>query len=159
MPVGFKHISAKLEEADALIGGESSGGLTIRGHICGKDGIFASALLVEMICVTGKKLSEILEEIYSTYGKREMYETDYSFSNEKKAELQNLLFEEKRVPELGVPVARVSYMDGLKIYFENDGWIIARFSETEPLIRIFCEMEKLDDAKRICNTIRDFLGL
>ncbi|MBE7062814.1 MAG: phosphoglucomutase/phosphomannomutase family protein [Ruminococcaceae bacterium] len=159
VPVGFKHISAKMEESDALIGGESSGGLTIRGHIKGKDGIFASALLVEMICVTGKKLSEILEEIYVNYGKREMFETDYSFSNEKKAELQKMLFEEKKLPELGVKVARVSYMDGLKIYFENDGWIIARFSGTEPLIRIFCEMGNMEEAQRICLAMRDFLGL
>ncbi|NMT17908.1 phosphoglucomutase/phosphomannomutase family protein, partial [Vibrio parahaemolyticus] len=53
VPVGFKHISSKMEADDSLIGGESSGGLTIRGHIKGKDGVFASSLLVEMISVTG----------------------------------------------------------------------------------------------------------
>ena len=68
VPVGFKHISSKMEETDALIGGESSGGLTIRGHIKGKDGIFAAALLVEMMCVTGKGLSDIMEEIYEKFG-------------------------------------------------------------------------------------------
>ncbi len=159
VPVGFKHISAKMEESDALIGGESSGGLTIRGHIRGKDGIFASALLVELICKTGKKLSEVLDEIYALYGKREMHETDFSFSAKKKEELQKKLFEEKALPELGVPVAKVSYMDGLKIYFENDGWIIARFSGTEPLIRIFCEMETEEKAAEICDKMRVFLGL
>ena len=54
VPVGFKHISAKMNEVDAVIGGESSGGLTVRGHIKGKDGVYAAALLVEMIAVTGK---------------------------------------------------------------------------------------------------------
>ncbi len=54
VPVGFKHISSQMEADDSLIGGESSGGLTIRGHIKGKDGVFASSLLVEMISVTGK---------------------------------------------------------------------------------------------------------
>ena len=49
VPVGFKHISAKMQETDAIIGGESSGGLTVKGHIHGKDGIYAAALLVEMI--------------------------------------------------------------------------------------------------------------
>ena len=57
VPVGFKHISAKMNAVDAILGGESSGGLTVRGHINGKDGIYAAALLVEMIAVTGKKLS------------------------------------------------------------------------------------------------------
>ena len=59
VPVGFKHISAKMQETDAIIGGESSGGLTVKGHIHGKDGIYAAALLVEMIAVSGKRLSEI----------------------------------------------------------------------------------------------------
>lgn len=159
VPVGFKHISAKMEEVDALIGGESSGGLTIRGHIRGKDGIFASALLVEMVCVTGKKLSEILEEIYSEYGRRAMFETDYSLTEEKKEEIHKLLFVEKAVPDLGVLIDRVSYKDGLKLYFETDGWIIARFSGTEPRIRIFCEMDSEKEAERVCLAMRDFLGL
>ena len=59
VPVGFKHISAKMQETDAIIGGESSGGLTVKGHIHGKDGIYAAALLVEMIAVSGKRLSEM----------------------------------------------------------------------------------------------------
>lgn len=159
VPVGFKHISSKMEEVDALIGGESSGGLTIRGHIKGKDGIFASALLVELVCKTGKKLSELLKEIYETYGMCEMHETDYKFSAEKKAELMKLLFEDKKIPEYDVEIDKVSYMDGLKIYFKNGGWIIARFSGTEPLIRIFCEMENIEKAKECCEIMRKFLGL
>ena len=63
VPVGFKHISAKMQETDAIIGGESSGGLTVKGHIHGKDGIYAAALLVEMIAVSGKRLSEIAADI------------------------------------------------------------------------------------------------
>ena len=159
VPVGFKHISSKMEETDALIGGESSGGLTIRGHIKGKDGIFASTLLVELISKTGKKLSELLDEIYSIYGKCEMCETDFKFSAEKKEELKKLLFEEKKIPEYEYEIDRVSYMDGLKIYFKNGGWIIARFSGTEPLIRIFCEMEDMETAKKCCDKMREFLGL
>ena len=148
-----------MEETDALIGGESSGGLTIRGHIKGKDGIFASTLLEQKISKTGKKLSELLDEIYSIYGKCEMCETDFKFSAEKKEELKKLLFEEKKIPEYEYEIDRVSYMDGLKIYFKNGGWIIARFSGTEPLIRIFCEMEDMETAKKCCDKMREFLGL
>lgn len=68
VPVGFKYISSRMQETNALIGGESSGGLTVRGHINGKDGIYAAALLVEMIAVTGKKLSEIIRDIRQEYG-------------------------------------------------------------------------------------------
>ena len=64
-PVGFKHIVSGMLDHNALLGGESSGGLTIRGHILGKDGIFASALVVEMLARTGQKISELLERVYA----------------------------------------------------------------------------------------------
>ena len=68
VPVGFKYISAMMQEKDAVIGGESSGGLTVRGHIHGKDGVYAASLLVEMVAVTGKKLSELLREVKELSG-------------------------------------------------------------------------------------------
>nr|WP_307991344.1 phosphoglucomutase/phosphomannomutase family protein [uncultured Niameybacter sp.] len=159
VPVGFKHISAKMEETDAVIGGESSGGLTIRGHIKGKDGIFAAGLLVEMMCVTGKRLAEMLEEIHQEFGDFVMTESDCRFSEAKKAELVSLLFHEKKLPTFNIPVAKVSYEDGCKVYFENGGWIIARFSGTEPLIRVFAEMSTKEEAEAISKTMLNFLGL
>ena len=67
-------------ETNAVIGGESSGGLTVRGHIQGKDGIYAASLLVEMLAVTGQKLSEIYENIIGEYGRLFMAERDYRFT-------------------------------------------------------------------------------
>ena len=159
VPVGFKHISAKMNEVDATIGGESSGGLTVRGHINGKDGIYAAALLVEMIAVTGKKLSEIYKEIEEECGSIFMEERDYKFNQEKKEAMQKLLMEEKKLPELPFEIDRVSYLDGSKVYFRNGGWVIGRFSGTEPLIRVFCEMPELDMAKQVCDIYEEFLGL
>ncbi len=159
VPVGFKHISSKMDETDAVIGGESSGGLTIRGHIKGKDGIFAAGLLVEMICVTGKHLAQMLDEIHQEFGHYIMLECDKRFSLEKKKELIKLLFEDKKLPVFNFPVSRVSYEDGAKVYFENGGWIIARFSGTEPLIRIFTEMSTKDEAQQVSQEMLTFLGL
>ncbi|MDO4633479.1 MAG: phosphoglucomutase/phosphomannomutase family protein [Eubacteriales bacterium] len=159
VPVGFKHISAKMQETDALIGGESSGGLTVRGHINGKDGIYAASLLVEMIAVTKKRLSELAREIEETYGSTHMEEHSFRFTVARKQELQKILFEEKQLPEFPQEVAKVSYLDGVKVYFENGGWIIARFSGTEPLLRIFCEMSDEAQAIRNCNILEGFLDL
>ena len=72
VPVGFKYISAKLDEVDAILGGESSGGLTVRGHIFGKDSIYAAALFVEMMCATGKSPSEFWRELTGKYGEHVM---------------------------------------------------------------------------------------
>lgn len=159
VPVGFKHISAKMSETDALIGGESSGGLTVKGHIHGKDGVYAAALLVEMIAVTGKKLSEIYKDIEAECGSIYMEERDYKFSHEKKEAMLKLLMEEKKIPELPFEIDRVSYMDGCKVYFKNGGWVVARFSGTEPLLRIFCEMPKEEDAKTVSEIYEKFLEL
>ena len=159
VPVGFKHISAKMNEVDAVIGGESSGGLTVRGHIKGKDGVYAAALLVEMIAVTGKKLSDIYKDIEAECGSIFMEERDYKFNQEKKDAIFHVLMEEKQLPELPVEIDHVSYLDGSKIYFKNGGWVIARFSGTEPLLRIFCEMPALEEAKEICRIYEEFLGL
>ncbi|WP_375752639.1 phosphoglucomutase/phosphomannomutase family protein [Vibrio sp. HN007] len=159
VPVGFKHISSQMEADNSLIGGESSGGLTIRGHIKGKDGVFASSLLVEMISATGKKLSELLEEIYSKYGYAYTAEGDCTFKPSEKDSLYNKLYVEKLLPEFEYEIEKVSYADGLKVYFKNGGWVIARFSGTEPLLRIFAEMEDQPTAEGILNQMKSFLSL
>lgn len=159
VPVGFKHISSKMQETNALIGGESSGGLTVRGHINGKDGIYAASLLVEMVAVTGKRLSEIIRNIREEYGTLYMEEHDYSFMPERKAEIYQILMEDKLLPQIELPIEKVSYLDGCKIYFQNGGWIIARFSGTEPLLRIFCEMENREDIRKMVEKFETFLEL
>ena len=89
--MGFKYISAKMQETDAIIGGESSGGLTVKGHIHGKDGIYAASLLVEMMAVSGKKLSEIAEDIRKEYGEIHMEERAYRFTAEEKERIHKTL--------------------------------------------------------------------
>ena len=71
VPVGFKYISAAMDKYDLLLGGESSGGVKLRGHVNGKDGIFAALLCIEMIAKTGKTISELGEEINRRFGRTE----------------------------------------------------------------------------------------
>lgn len=158
VPVGFKHVSAAMQKYNAVIGGESSGGLTVRGHINGKDGIYAATLLVEMLSVTGRKLSELMQEIYATYGETFMAEYDWPFDQELKQSLQKKLLVEKQLPDFPVEVKGTSYMDGCKVLFEN-GWLIARFSGTEPRLRVFCEMPTRKEARQMAVIMADFLGL
>lgn len=159
VPVGFKHISSKMAESDAIIGGESSGGLTIKGHIEGKDGILAAGLLVEMISVTGNRLAAMLQEIEDEFGRFEMVEANLDYHPKEKERLLHTLYEEKRIPDFAIEVDRVSYMDGVKVYFKNGGWIIGRFSGTEPLIRIFAEQETEEEALALVKAMKDFLNL
>ena len=159
VPVGFKHISAKMAETDAVIGGESSGGLTVRGHISGKDGIYAATLLAEMLAVTGKHLSVLYEEITEQYGELHYREADFSLSPAGKAELQRKLFEEKILPEFGAEPGRVSREDGVKTYFRDGSWVICRFSGTEPLLRMAAEAEQAATAQAYIAAWQSLLGL
>ncbi|MDR0220819.1 MAG: phosphoglucomutase/phosphomannomutase family protein, partial [Lachnospiraceae bacterium] len=139
--------------------GESSGGLTVRGHIKGKDGVYAAMLLVEMIAVTGRPISQIYRDIEAEFGAIHMEERDYKFSKEKKAEIFETLMTRKELPELPFAIDHVSYIDGSKVYFADGGWVVARFSGTEPLLRIFCEMADGEDARTVCAAYEGFLGL
>ena len=145
VPVGFKHISGKMLETGAVIGGESSGGLTVRGHIQGKDGIYAASLLVEMIT--------------EQCGAFEMVERGYRFSQEEKERISRTLMEEKLLPDFGVEIKKVSYTDGCKVYFRGGGWAVCRFSGTEPLLRVFCEMDTVRRAVETALRMESFLNL
>ena len=158
VPVGFKHISAGMDAHDALIGGESSGGLTVRGHISGKDGLYAASLLVEMVSVTRKPLSVLLRELMDRFGALYMAEYDWAMTAKRKQEIHALLMQEKQLPDFGMEIRRISYLDGCKVYFE-EGWIIARFSGTEPRIRIFAEMPSREQARSLVRTMAAFLEL
>ncbi|MDA8440302.1 MAG: phosphoglucomutase/phosphomannomutase family protein [Propionibacterium sp.] len=159
VPVGFKHISAKMAETDAVIGGESSGGLTVRGHIAGKDGIYAGSLLVEAVAASGKRLSELSADITALYGRLDMVERGYGFSASRREELQQRIFTHHDLPAFGIDVERVRWDDGCKVYFGNGGWVTIRFSGTEPLLRVFCEMPTEREAEEITALVADHYGL
>lgn len=158
VPVGFKHISAGMDAHDALIGGESSGGLTVRGHISGKDGLYAASLLVEMLSVTHKPLSALVQELYDTYGELHMAEYDWGLTEARRGEIHRLVMEDKQLPDFGLPVRRISYLDGCKVYFD-EGWIIIRFSGTEPRVRVFAERDTLEHARALVKIMADFVHL
>jgi phosphomannomutase len=158
VPVGFKHISAGMEAHDALIGGESSGGLTVRGHISGKDGLYAASLLVEMISVTGKKLSELLLDLFRRFGELHTAEYDWPLTQELRDEIYTTVMEEQRLPDFGRKVEKISWMDGCKVYLEG-GWVITRFSGTEPRVRIFAEAETEAEARRLVGIMANHTGL
>ena len=158
VPVGFKYVSAKMAETDAVIGGESSGGMAVRGHISGKDGIYAAALLTELLAVTGKSLSALYREITEQYGELCYREADFRMTPERKAELQKQLFGDGLLPAFE-GIERVSREDGVKCWFRNGGWVICRFSGTEPLLRMAAEAESAEQAEESIRRWRELLSL
>lgn len=157
VPVGFKYISSKIDEVDAVLGGESSGGLTVRGHIHGKDSIYAASLFAEMISVMRKSPTEILKELEALYGPSIMVEDNLHFLKEQKEEIIMKLLIEKRIPTFTTEVEHVGYEDGCKVYFKNGDFISCRFSGTEPLLRIFAEGSDKNTAQSYISAFKAFL--
>jgi phosphomannomutase len=145
-------------EHDALLGGESSGGLTIRGHILGKDGIFACALVVEMLAKTGKRISELLETVYKLTGRLYALETGIPSTPEMRIEVPRRL-EESPIEKVGSHgVVGITHHDGTKILLENDNWALLRFSGTEPMLRMFVEADSPEKAEELMGWLKGFVG-
>jgi phosphomannomutase len=154
VPVGFKHIAAAMRSHDVLLGGESSGGLTIRGHILGKDGIFASALVVEMLAKTGQTVSRLREHVYGLTGRLYDREESLPATPEMRLTVPRRL-QDAPAGHLGpYPVSRISHADGVKFYLANDGWALLRFSGTEPVLRLFAEAETPEMAADLMQELR-----
>jgi phosphomannomutase/UTP-glucose-1-phosphate uridylyltransferase len=155
-PVGFKHITAGMIQHNALLGGESSGGLTVRGHILGKDGIFASALVVEMLARTGKRLSQLQEEVWNITGKLYSLEEGIPATPEMRVVLPRRLQDTAIRAIEDHRVVSTSHIDGTKLLLENDNWALVRFSGTEPMLRLMVEADSPEKAQEMIKWLKQF---
>lgn len=154
--VGFKNISSGIKEYNALLGGESSGGLTMRGYIYGKDSTFATALFLEMVYNMKKSVSSIVEEVrnFASFHKVS-YEDSIRFTNREKIKEAC----RKKLPSFMESGAKVKEINNnFKYYFPSGDWALIRFSGTEPLIRIFIESDKKkEDCLSEIEAIKSFI--
>jgi phosphomannomutase len=156
-PVGFKHIASGMVDHNALLGGESSGGLTIRGHILGKDGIFACALIVEMLARTRQTVSELLDRVWELTGKLYFLEESLPATPEMRIDVPRRL---KEAPSSHIgpyKVVNISHADGTKLLLENDNWALLRFSGTEPVLRLTVEADTQEKARELLDWLRQFV--
>ena len=157
VPVGFKHIASAMVAHKALLGGESSGGLTIRGHILGKDGIFASALVVEMLARTHEKISQLRQRVYDITGRLYSLEESIPSTPEMRVAVPRRLAQTP-LQQIGpFPVVKVSHADGTKFYLGQDSWALVRFSGTEPILRLFTEADSPENAAALIQHLREFV--
>ena len=157
VPVGFKHVTAAMLAHDAMLGGESSGGLTVRGYILGKDGIFACSLVVEMLARTGKRISELLETVQQLTGR--LYQDDAAIPStpEMRIEVPRRLAEAPLEAVGKYKVQKITHYDGTKIFLENDNWALLRFSGTEPVLRLVVEADSPEKATELMDWLKGFV--
>lgn len=146
-PVGFKYIGEYISEGKILIGGEESAGMSIRGHVPEKDGILACLLVAEMVAVEGRKLSELLADLYERVGEVHTRRVNLRLSSGLEESLPEKL---QNPPEEigGRKIAEIIRIDGNKFLFDDGSWMLFRKSGTEPVVRLYGEAgsaEALDE--------------
>ena len=139
-PVGFKHLSQKMLETNALLAGEESGGAAFAGHIPERDGLLAGLIILDLIISTGETIPNLLSNLYKIVGPHSYYRLDIPFNNAKRNEILNRL-EDAQFDEIAeLKVLKKDTIDGYRFTFAGDWWLLIRLSGTEPLIRIYAEM-------------------
>ncbi len=137
--VGFKYVAPKMIETNAMIGGEESGGYAFRGHLPERDGIVAGLFLLDFVVQTGKTPSQLLDHLFAMVGPHYYQRIDTDFPEDQRAAIQKRL-QDARPPSLaGFAVTGINTMDGFKYLLNDGGWLVIRFSGTEPIMRFYVE--------------------
>lgn len=139
--VGFKYVAPKFSETNALIGGEESGGYAFRGNVPERDGILGNLYFLDLMLRTGRTPSQLVEDLFEKLGQAYYYDrVDTRFPPEKRPHARARLDAAQPTEIAGIPVTNIVTLDGYKYELGDKGWMLIRFSGTEPIVRVYCEL-------------------
>ena len=147
--VGFKFVAPKMMETNALIGGEESGGYAFRGHVPERDGILAGLYFLDLMVRMGKTPVQLIEHLYSLVGAHYYDRIDKRFAAEQRESTRQRILNAKPATVGGLAVTGLDTTDGFKFGLADGGWLLIRFSGTEPILRVYCETTNGDRVQRI----------
>ena len=138
-PIGFKYIADLMLEHDILIGAEESGGIGLKGHLPERDGILNSLLLLEAVVQGGKSPSKLVLDVQREFGTFFFDRRDLKMEVSAGQDLVNHVADAPPVKVAGDQVSRVETIDGTKLIFPDESWLLLRQSGTEPVLRLYSE--------------------
>ncbi|MFN2292116.1 MAG: phosphoglucomutase/phosphomannomutase family protein [Anaerolineae bacterium] len=147
--VGFKYVAPKMMETDALIGGEESGGYAFHGHVPERDGILAGLYILDLMVRMGKSPSQLIDYLYDQVGAHYYDRIDRRFPEEKRDATRDRIMNADPETIGGLQVTGLDTTDGFKFGLEDGGWLLIRFSGTEPVIRVYTETTEKDRVQPI----------
>jgi phosphomannomutase len=154
--VGFKYVAPKMLETDALLGGEESGGYAFRGHVPERDGILAGLYILDLMVRLDKTPSQLIEHLYSQVGAHYYDRIDTRFPADQREATRQRILDANPATIGGLPVTGLGTSDGFKFGLADGGWLLIRFSGTEPIIRVYCETT---DEQRVQPILHDGLRI
>jgi len=147
--VGFKYVAPKMIETDAMLGGEESGGYAFRGHVPERDGILAGLFILDMMVRLNKTPSQLIDHLYAQVGAHYYDRVDSRFSPELRDVTRQRILDAKPATIGGLAVTGLDTTDGFKFGLADGGWMLIRFSGTEPVLRVYCETTHQDRVQPI----------
>jgi phosphomannomutase len=157
--IGFKYVGPKMVDVKAMFGGEESGGYAFGDHIPERDGFASGLFLLDFMAVTGRTVSGLVDYLFEQIGPHYYDRVDLSYdADQRQAVLQRM--DAARPDKLaGLSVTGRLTVDGYRFDLEDGGWLIVRFSGTEPLLRIYCETTHGDRVAELLAAGRELAGL
>jgi phosphomannomutase len=161
VPVGFKHVADHILKSKVLLGGEESGGYGVGIFQPERDGLLSGLLLLEYVLAEGKPLSVLRGEMEAKYGASKFLREDYpmrSAVTDKAKWAEHLI---KHLPAKigGTPVKDTRTTDGLKIFLEDNSWLLLRPSGTEPLMRTYAESPDLKKTQALLSKAQEMVNM
>jgi phosphomannomutase len=158
--VGFKYVAPKMVETGAVMGGEESGGYAFKGHVPERDGILAGLMFLDLMSRTGRKPTELIEDLFAKVGEHYYDRVDTHYpAAEREAILERV---RSATPETiaGFPVESINTTDGWKYILGNGGgWMLIRFSGTEPVMRVYTETTRKESVRPILDAGLELAGI
>ncbi|MFO7682611.1 MAG: phosphoglucomutase/phosphomannomutase family protein [Chloroflexota bacterium] len=146
-PVGFNHIADLMVANGVLMGGEESGGISIKGHIPEGDGVLMGLLLLEVMAEAQAPLHVLVDDLLAKYGPAQYARTDMKLKRPvHKADMVQMLLDNAPAAIDGVNIDEIQTVDGVKYYLNDGSWLLIRPSGTEPVLRVYAEAP---DDKRV----------
>ncbi|HWW74968.1 MAG TPA: phosphoglucomutase/phosphomannomutase family protein, partial [Pyrinomonadaceae bacterium] len=143
-PIGFKYIADLMLREDILVGAEESGGIGVRGHIPERDGILNSLLFLEAVAASGKKPTEMVAEMHREFGEFYFGRRDLHTEVARGLALVEALATKPPAAVGGFEVTGVETLDGTKLLFADESWLLFRQSGTEPVLRVYSEATSVE---------------
>ncbi len=157
--VGFKYVAPKMLEVDALIGGEESGGYAFRGHVPERDGILAGLYLLDMMVRLGSRPSGLVNTLFEKVGPHFYDRIDSPLPPGERSVYEKHIHSADPKTIGGLKVTGLESLDGFKFGLEDGGWLLIRFSGTEPMVRVYCETTHKDRVQPILKDGLKIVGI
>lgn len=136
------------EDPDIVLGGELSGHTMFQENNCFDDGLFAAAKVLSVLARSGKKYSELYQDIPVTAYTPEIKAT---CPDEEKFAIVDQIKDayRNRYP--------INEIDGVRISFSENDWALIRASNTTPCLSLRFEADYREELQKIMNDVRSEL--